>query len=156
VATAPSETRPAAASPSISSSSSSKSSSAPARPARASSATAKKSVHPAPRRRAPAQKSEELPYDELWAKLPKSSGKTNELDEAELVSVFLRDELRSLLKRNGVSYHRPGPKNMMKSKTEMAEDLIALMRKDELRSPMRLAAEEKAGIAPMQLGSKSH
>ena len=55
-----------------------------------------------------------------------------------------------------MSYHRPGPKNMMKSKTEMAEDLIALMRKEELRSPTRLAAEEKAGIAPMQLGSKNH
>lgn len=112
----------------------------------------KKSVHPPPRRRAPAQKSEELPYDELWEKLPKGPA----LDEAELVSVFLRDELRSLLKRNGVSYHRPGPKNMMKSKTEMAEDLIGLMRKDELRSPERLAAEEKAGIAPMQVGTKHH
>ena len=70
--------------------------------------------------------------------------------------MFLRDELRSLLKRNGVSYHRPGPKNMMKSKTEMADDLIGLMHKNELRTPERLAAEEKAGIAPMQVGSKHH
>ena len=64
--------------------------------------------------------SEELPYRELFRKLPKGAG----LIEGELVSLFLRDELRSLLKRNGVSYHRPGPKNMMKSKTEMAEDLM--------------------------------
>ena len=78
------------------------------------------------------------------------------LDAAELVAVFLRDELRSLLKRNGVSYHRPGPKNMMKSKTEMADDLIGLMQRSELRTPERLAAEEKAGIAPMQVGSKHH
>lgn len=116
------------------------------------SASGKKSVHPAPRRRAPAQKSEELPYDQLWEKLPKGPS----LDAAELVAVFLRDELRSLLKRNGVSYHRPGPKNMMKSKTEMADDLIGLMQKNELRTPERLAAEEKAGIAPMQVGSKHH
>jgi hypothetical protein len=105
----------------------------------------KKAVHPAPRRRAPAQKSEELPYDQLWEKLP-----IGQLDAAELVAVFLRDELRSLLKRNGVSYHRPGPK------TEMADDLIDLMAKGELRTPERLAAEEKAGIAPMQVGSKHH
>ena len=111
----------------------------------------KKAVHHAPRRRAPAQKSEELPYDQLWEKLP-----IGQLDAAELVAVFLRDELRSLLKRNGVSYHRPGPKNMMKSKTEMADDLIDLMAKGELRTPERLAAEEKAGIAPMQVGSKHH
>ena len=131
---------------------------APVRPSsavassKARTASEKKAVHPAPRRRAPAQKSEELPYGQLWAKLP--SGPS--IDAAELVAVFLRDELRSLLKRNGVSYHRPGPKNMMKSKTEMADDLIGLMHKNELRTPERLAAEEKAGIAPTQVGSKHH
>ena len=91
--TAASAPAPKASRPSAASSSTSKSSSAPAKSSRASSAPAKKSVHPAPRRRAPAQKSEELPYDELWDKLPKSltgkQSKQNDTDEAELVSVFL-------------------------------------------------------------------
>ena len=93
---------------------------------------------------------QELPYDLIYNKLPKDA------DAPEMVSMFLRDELRSLLKRNGVSYHRPGPKNMMKSKTEMATDLIRLRETGELRTPQRLAAEEKAGIAPMQMGKGAH
>ena len=93
---------------------------------------------------------QELPYDLIYNKLPKDA------DAPEMVSLFLRDELRSLLKRNGVFYHRPGPKNMMKSKTEMATDLIRLRETGELRTPQRLAAEEKAGIAPMQMGKGAH
>ena len=33
-------------------------------------------------------------------------------------------ELRFLLKRNGVSYHKPGKSNMMKTKLDMATDLV--------------------------------
>ena len=47
-----------------------------------------------------------------------------------LLDNFLRDELRSLLKSNHVSYHRGGPQNMMKSKAEMANNLIELLNAD--------------------------
>ena len=42
-------------------------------------------------------------YQELYARIPTSGG------EAALISEFLRDELRSLLKANRVSYHKGGP-----------------------------------------------
>ena len=60
-----------------------------------------------------------------------------------LVSNFLRDELRSLLKQNGVSYHKPGKQNLMKSKMEMAEDLRSLMTSaNGLRDVTAVGAEE--------------
>ena len=42
-------------------------------------------------------------YQELYARIPTSGG------EAALISEFLRDELRSLLKANRISYHKGGP-----------------------------------------------
>ena len=56
-----------------------------------------------------------ISYKSLLAKLPPLEEVTPDV----LVSNFLRDELRSLLKRNGVSYHKPGKDNLMKSKMEM-------------------------------------
>ena len=49
-----------------------------------------------------------------------------------LCKEFLRDELRVLLKASKVSYHKLGPANSMKSKKEMAEDLLQLIRSGHL------------------------
>ena len=48
---------------------------------------------------------------------------------------MFRDELRNLLKRNGVSYHKPGRENLMKSKMEMAQvnDTAFALRSHRLR-----------------------
>jgi hypothetical protein len=67
-------------------------------------------------------------------------------DEKNLLSVYLRDELRSLLKRNGISYHKPGRANLMKSKIEMAADLIELLAKG-MKSPAEVKQEEENGTS---------
>ena len=60
-----------------------------------------------------------------------------------LIAEFLRDELRSLLKANRVSYHKVGPQNLMKSKAEMAADLMGLIRSGELSAtPAAPVADE--------------
>ena len=46
------------------------------------------------------------------------------VSETELAQAFLRDDLRALLKANGISYHKQGRENLMKSKQEMANDLL--------------------------------
>jgi hypothetical protein len=63
-----------------------------------------------PRTRAP-PKTDAVSYGTMYQKLhdmPKP------VMEEELLKLFLRDELRSLLKRNGISYHKPGRANLMK------------------------------------------
>jgi hypothetical protein len=40
---------------------------------------------------------------------------------------FSRNELRTLLKHNGLAYHRGDGNNAMKSKSEMAADLLRLV-----------------------------
>ena len=67
-------------------------------------------------------------------------------DEKNLLSVYLRDELRSLLKRNGISYHKPGRANLMKSKIEMAADLIELLAKG-MKTPDEVKQEEENGTS---------
>lgn len=39
---------------------------------------------------------------------------------------FNRNKLRSILKNNNISYHKPGPKNSMKSKKEMEKDVVKI------------------------------
>ena len=53
-------------------------------------------------------------------------------------------KLRSLLKRNGISYHKPGRANLMKSKIEMAADLMELMEKG-LKTAEQVAKELASG-----------
>ena len=74
----------------------------------------------------------------MLAKLPANP------DAQGLLSLFLRDELRSLLKRNGISYHKPGRANLMKSKIEMAADLMELMEKG-LKTAEQVAKELASG-----------
>jgi hypothetical protein len=76
-----------------------------------------------------------LSYGDLCARLPQPPS------EAGLISEFLRDELRSLLKYNNVSYHKVGPQNLMKSKKEMATDLMELIDGGKLLSEAAAALE---------------
>ena len=42
-------------------------------------------------------------------------------------NIFInRNSLRSILKKNNISYHKPGPKNHMKSKKEMFKEVNKL------------------------------
>lgn len=66
-------------------------------------------------------KPDNISYSDMLMKMPASP------DAHTLLNVYLRDELRSLLKRNGVSYHKPGRANLMKSKIEMAADLLGTL-----------------------------
>jgi hypothetical protein len=95
-------------------------------------------------------KSDSISYAAMLLKMPA------EPDETNLLSVYLRDELRSLLKRNGISYHKPGRANLMKSKIEMAADLIALLAKG-MKSPEQVQREEDEGLGdhPSPRGRKS-
>ena len=63
---------------------------------------------------------------------------THLLNEEGVLNTFLRDELRSLLKRNGISYHKKGKANQMKSKDEMATDLLGLFERGEIAHPDRV------------------
>lgn len=83
-------------------------------------------------------KTQTISYGEMLAKLPANP------DAQGLLSLFLRDELRSLLKRNGISYHKPGRANLMKSKIEMAADLMELMEKG-LKTAEQVAKELASG-----------
>ena len=83
-------------------------------------------------------KTETISYGEMLAKLPANP------DAQGLLSIFLRDELRSLLKRNGISYHKPGRANLMKSKIEMAADLMELMEKG-MKTAEQVAKELASG-----------
>ena len=83
-------------------------------------------------------KTETISYGEMLAKLPANP------DAQGLLSLFLRDELRSLLKRNGISYHKPGRANLMKSKIEMAADLMELMEKG-MKTAEQVAKELASG-----------
>ena len=65
-----------------------------------------------------------IPYEAMIAKL---RALPEQPDTQILGKSFLRDELRSLLKKHGISYHKPGPANLMKSKEEMAQDLLDLL-----------------------------
>ena len=67
-----------------------------------------------------------LSYPEIVAKLREMPAQQ---DNRTLGASFLRDELRQLLKKNGVSYHKPGPANLMKTKDEMTSDLLNLLEK---------------------------
>ena len=58
-------------------------------------------------------KTDAVPYAAIVQRLRTMEGKPT---KSTLLSLFLRDELRSLLKRNGISYHKPGRANLMKSK----------------------------------------
>lgn len=77
------------------------------------------------------------PYKQLHARVPENPTVQG------LSKEFLRDELRSLLKANRVSYHKVGPQNLMKSKAEMAEDLLGLIRSGRLSD--QPAAEDDDG-----------
>ena len=61
-----------------------------------------------------------LCYQDLLRKLRSGGG----VDAPSCAAMFTRNELRFLLKRNGVSYHKPGKSNMMKTKLDMATDLV--------------------------------
>lgn len=87
-------------------------------------------------------------YSELYARLPKVGG------EAGLISEFLRDELRSLLKANRVSYHKGGPQNLMKSKAEMAADLMQLIIDGKLQENPPPITEEEANRSHASRGKK--
>ena len=68
-----------------------------------------------------------MPYAELYARAIQRNPTVQ-----SLCKEFLRDELRVLLKASKVSYHKLGPANSMKSKKEMAEDLLQLIRSGHL------------------------
>lgn len=87
-------------------------------------------------------------YSELYARLPTAGG------EAGLISEFLRDELRSLLKANRVSYHKGGPQNLMKSKAEMAADLMQLIEDGKLQENPPPITEEEANRSHASRGRK--
>ena len=87
-------------------------------------------------------------YSELYARLPTVGG------EAGLISEFLRDELRSLLKANRVSYHKGGPQNLMKSKAEMAADLLQLIIDGKLQENPPPITEEEANRSHASRGKK--
>lgn len=91
-------------------------------------------------RAASSPKGDTISYAAMLEKMPP------EPDEKNLLSVYLRDELRSLLKRNGISYHKPGRANLMKSKIEMAADLISLLAKG-MKTPEEVKQEEEQGAA---------
>lgn len=94
-----------------------------------------------PRARATSNpKGDSISYAAMLDKMPVDP------DEKNLLSVYLRDELRSLLKRNGISYHKPGRANLMKSKIEMAADLIELLAKG-MKSPAEVKQEEENGTS---------
>ena len=69
-----------------------------------------------------------LSYAQILAKMPPNP------DTETLTTVFMRDELRSLLKHNKISYHKPGKANSFKSKVEMAADVLRLI-EGGMRSP---------------------
>ena len=93
----------------------------------AASAMAPRAVYapPQPKQRV-ARVSASKTYKDLYARLPQHP------TEQDLIAEFLRDELRSLLKANRVSYHKGGPQNLMKSKAEMAADLMRLVHEGKL------------------------
>jgi len=69
-----------------------------------------------------------LSYAQILAKMPPNP------DTETLTTMFIRDELRSLLKHNNISYHKPGKANSFKSKVEMAADVLRLIERG-MRSP---------------------
>lgn len=77
---------------------------------------------PAPRK----QSRTSTPYSQLYKRVPANA------TEQILRGEFTRDELRSLLKANRISYHKVGPQNLMKSKAEMAANLVELIRTGKL------------------------
>ena len=80
---------------------------------------------PASRQRAPSSPpgaaAPPLCYSDLLRKLGSAGAG---VDAPSCAAMFTRNELRFLLKRNGVSYHKPGKSNMMKTKLDMATDLV--------------------------------
>ena len=70
-------------------------------------------------------------YSELYARVPKTAA----LCVQSLLQEFLRDELRSLLKANRISYHKGGSQNLMKSKAEMAGNLLNIINDQARESP---------------------
>ena len=77
----------------------------------------------APARSAPSSPKGAAPplcYQDLLRKLGSGGG----VDAPSCAAMFTRNELRFLLKRNGVSYHKTGKSNMMKTKLDMANDLV--------------------------------
>ena len=76
-------------------------------------------TNPGRTQRAPA--APPLCYSDLLRKLGSAGAG---VDAPSCAAMFTRNELRFLLKRNGVSYHKPGKSNMMKTKLDMATDLV--------------------------------
>jgi hypothetical protein len=103
---------------------------------------------PKPAQRASSTHPSSKTYSELYARLPTVGG------EAGLISEFLRDELRSLLKANRVSYHKGGPQNLMKSKAEMASDLMQLIQEGKLQENPPPITEEEANRSHSSRGKK--
>eukprot|EP01043_Picozoa_sp_COSAG02_P041072 COSAG02_NODE_3377_length_6840_cov_2.129061_3_plen_261_part_00 len=103
---------------------------------------------PKPAQRASSTHPSSKTYSELYARLPTVGG------EAGLISEFLRDELRSLLKANRVSYHKGGPQNLMKSKAEMAADLMQLIQQGKLQENPPPITEEEANRSHSSRGKK--
>ena len=81
-------------------------------------------IEPAPRALSKKSGKKEVSYEGVLAKL---SALPRDADAHPLGKGLLRDELRLLLKANGVSYHRPGEANAWKTKGEMSSDLLALI-----------------------------
>ena len=81
-------------------------------------------IEPAPRALSKKSGKKEVSYEGVLAKL---SALPRDADAHTLGKGLLRDELRLLLKANGVSYHRPGEANAWKTKGEMSSDLLALI-----------------------------
>lgn len=109
---------------------------------------AQKQQPPKPAQRASTTHPSSKTYSELYARLPTAGG------EAGLISEFLRDELRSLLKANRVSYHKGGPQNLMKSKAEMAADLMQLIQEGKLQENPAPITEEEANRSHSSRGKK--
>ena len=88
----------------------------------------------------PNPKGDSISYAAMLQKMPAVP------DEKKLLSVYLRNELRSLLKRNGISYHKPGRANLVKTKIEMVADLIELLAKG-MKTPDEMKQEEENGTS---------
>ena len=73
--------------------------------------------------------------------------------QQSIMAAYLRNELREIVKVNCLSYHKPGSENQMKTKTDMAEDVLVLMSLGQLRSAEDVENEYMEQTSAMLAGS---
>ena len=80
---------------------------------------------------------ERVLYEEALEKLPTDLSAFSSAQESiqSLVQLLNRDEMKLLLHEHGVSYHNRGKANSMKTKLEMANDLLGLLASGSITAP---------------------